>query len=102
MKLWLNKTYCLDSSKIFSKTLLNYYINIFWNEVVEEIASDKHVLILLRLEFENNTLVIIGQLQKLKKEDKKYFIDYLFNIIELKSDSYVIIPINSITFSYGF
>jgi len=98
---WTNKKYSLNIATIFNKSLLQKYINTFWLDVVNSINDDQHILINLRLQFDNDQILTIGELQKLNKNDKDYLINYLLDIIELKTDTYITTPIISIIFSYG-
>jgi hypothetical protein len=99
--LWTREIYPIKT-EFFTKKVLNNTFNKFWSKIVETIKEDKHILILLRLQFNDDRIVTIGQLQKLNSiEYKKEWIDYILNIIELKTDYYIETPIKNIIYSYG-
>src|SRR5258708_4809987 len=100
-KLWSNKTYSLDCLQVFSKPLLNKYITIFWDEIVKVLPEDKHILLILRIQYQDNSIVSIGNMQKLNKGDIKPFIKYILEIINTKTDHYVSSTIINIICSYG-
>jgi len=79
--------------------------------------ENKHIFLMFRIQLEdnylktiniqknnkekNNILLTIGKMQKLNKEDKEYYINYIKNIFNSKIDGYNSISIKSIIFSYG-
>jgi hypothetical protein len=98
---WQNKIISLDSSQLLTKELLIKYINIFWLENQKEL-DNKHLLLILRLKFDNGQIVSLGQMKRLNKEDMQFYIDYLLDIIETKTDPYFTTPISQIIFSFGY
>jgi len=56
---------------------------------------------MFRIQLEGNNLITIGKMQKLNKEDKEYYIDYIKYIINIKTEGYNSLSIKSIIFSYG-
>src|SRR6188768_1021500 len=112
MKNWINKEYILDNNLLLShggtNDIIKDYITKFWNEIVETELSqslgsggDKHLFLMFRIKFNNNQIATVGQLKKINLEDKEYFIEYIIDVIDLKTDIYTEIPINFIIFSYG-
>jgi len=79
--------------------------------------ENKHIFLMFRIQLEdnylktiniqknnkekNNILLTIGKMQKLNKEDKDFYINYIKNIFNSKIDGYNSISIKSIIFSYG-
>ena len=98
---WINHYFKIKPASLLTKDLLNIYINQFWKEIVIKINDNQHILLLSSLQWTNGEFATIGQLQKLNKEDKDYLLNYLLNIIEIKSDTYISEPLMSLTFSYG-
>src|SRR6266498_3285900 len=100
-KLWVNKEYKLDSSIIISDIIVNKYIDIFWNDIMNKLDNKQYILLLFRIKFINSNYSTIGELQKINKNSKKDLVKYLKNIINISFDAYKDIPISSIIFSYG-
>ena len=67
----------------------------------KKLPEDKHILIIFRLEFTQNDFRTLGKLQKFNKEDINYYIKYLEHFLEIKTDTYIQTPINSIIISSG-
>jgi hypothetical protein len=101
-KTWTNKLYNFDNIIIFNIEVLKKYINKFWNENINLLDNDSHILLLTRMRRDNGQIATIGQLQRLNKDDKDYLFKYLLDIIELKTDGYEDVPINAIIFSFAF
>ena len=76
-------------------------LTLFWDDIIDNLEN-QHILIIFRLNYEDGSIKTIGNLQRLNKEDLNYFIDYIKDIIELKTDDYLTIPVTGITISYGF
>jgi hypothetical protein len=92
----LNKALCVNITKIdvnisesasTSKTKVN------------KKEENKHILILFRIQY-NNNITTIDTLQKLNINDKDNYIDYINNLIIFKDDEYKNESIKSIIFSY--
>jgi hypothetical protein len=86
--LWTQEIYPIKTNEFFTKNLLNKTFNKFWIKIVEKTINpsegkeDKHILILLRVQFNDDRIVTIGQLQKLNTlEDKKEWIEYILSLI---------------------
>lgn len=88
--------------EIFSKSLLETNLNIFWKEIVEKsITTDQHILFLFRIQWANNQYVTIGNLKTLNLEDKDYILNFILEEIQDKSEYYKETSMISFTFSYG-
>ena len=101
MKNWNNLEIKLSNPTFISKDLLRVNINKFWEDIINKLNENQHVLFILRLKFENNQIKTVTTLKKLDKTSKKDIIEYLYNKISLSNETYSTIPIISIVFSYG-
>jgi hypothetical protein len=100
-KLWTNKEYKLDSSILLPELIVNKFTKLFWNEVVDKIDNNQHILVLFRIKYTNNQFSTIGDLQKINKSSFEQFTKDIKNIIDISFDAYKEIPISSVVFSYG-
>jgi hypothetical protein len=100
-KLWVNKEYKLDSSLLLPELTVNKFTKLFWNEVVDEITDNQHILVLFRIKYTNNQFSTIGDLQKINKSSFEEFTKDIKDIIDISFDAYKEVPISSVIFSYG-
>ena len=73
-KTWTNKLYTFDNIIKFNKEVLKKYINKFWNENIDLLDNDSHILLITRFRRENGYITTIGELQRLNKDDKEYLL----------------------------
>lgn len=85
-----------------NKQIITNNIKQFWTENIDNISKDLHLLILTRIKFDNGEYSTLGNLQRLNKDDKDYYINYLSSILELNSDHYISTPIIGFPVSEGF
>ncbi len=95
------KSYNLNNL-ILSNEILNTYINNFWSEIFKNIKDNKHLLLMTKVYFSDETVGYrtLGHLRKVNFNDRELFIDYLSQRLTILNDSYVTHPISNITFSY--
>jgi hypothetical protein len=96
-----NQTYNLKHV-LLTNELLDAYINNFWNDVFSSIGSDKHLLLMCKVQYSEAELGYrtLGHLRKVNIEDKELFIEYLSERLGIFNDAYVTLAISKITFSY--
>jgi len=86
---------------IFSSTLLESALDIFWKEVVEtKLSENQHIWLIFKLQWTNNNYVSIGKLVKLNKEDKDYLLDYISKNMFQKEEYYTEQSIKNMVFFY--
>ena len=90
------------NNKIFSKTLFESKFNKFWNMIEGNFSNTNYMYILFKIKYINNEFVTIGNLQKINKNDKDCYINWIINNMEFKSEYYNETQIDSIIISYGF
>jgi DNA polymerase family B len=90
------------NNQLFSKILFDKVFNQFWNKISDNFTDSNHMFILLKIKYQNNEYVTIGNLQRLNKNDKQWYFDWIINNMIYKSEYYNETPIESIIFSYGF
>jgi len=102
MKNWNNLEIKLRNPILISKVLLKNNINKFWEDIINKLNDNQHILFILRLKFENNEVVSASTLQKINKTNKNDLIEYLYDrLTAVSSETYTTKPIKSIIFSYG-
>jgi hypothetical protein len=96
-----NQTYNLKHV-LLTNELLDAYINNFWNDVFSSIGSDKHLLLMCKVQYSEAELGYrtLGHLRKVNIEDKELFIEYLSERLGIFNDAYVTLAISKITFCY--
>ena len=60
-------------------------IDDFWINIINNLDQDYSIIILFRVEYDNNHIATLGQLQKINKNAYNDYHDYLVTILELKS-----------------
>jgi len=55
---------------------------------VDQIKDDSHIICLFRIKSTNATILTLGHLQQLNKDDQDFFINYILNILAIKSVEY--------------
>ena len=100
---WTNYHFDFKKDLLLNNEIISFYINEFWNiNDLKNMPDNIHMLILTRIKWDNGEFATLGYLQKLNKNDKDYYIRYLNNILEIKSDHYTSTNIKGISISYGF
>jgi len=64
--------------------------------------KNNHLFILFKIKYNNGEFVTIGNLQRLNLTDKDWYINWIIDNMELKSEYYNETQIESLIFSYGF
>src|SRR6266568_4926831 len=76
MKNWNNLEIKLRNPILISKALLKNNLNKFWEDKMNHLDDNHHVLFILRLKFENNEVVTASTLQKINKTNKSIIFSY--------------------------
>jgi len=63
--------------------------------------NNKHIIVLFRIVYANGIYTTLDYLQKLNKEDINFYINYINNILSIKSNDYKKQKIIKITVSHG-
>jgi len=84
---WSNYKYKLNEV-IISDNLISEAINTFWIKHVETLSDDQHIVCLFRVKSNDGIVTTLGNLTKLKKDDKEYYIQHIINILYHKNDEY--------------
>jgi hypothetical protein len=87
---------------VFSNILFKNKFNQFWRKIETEFTKDNHMFILFKIKYINSQTLSIGNLQRLNKDDKNWYSEFILNFIELKASFYNETQIESLIFSYGF
>jgi len=102
IKNWNNLEIKLKNPILITKGLLKSNINKFWDEKMNHLDDNHHILFILRLRFENNEVVSASTLKKIDKNSKDDLIEYLYDrLTAVSSETYTTKPVKSIIFSYG-
>ena len=89
-------------NKVFSRTLFETKFILFWESVKNQFNNNNHMFILLKIKYANNEFSTIGKVQRLTELDKDWYINWIINNMDFKSEYYTETQIDSITISYGF
>ena len=89
-------------NRVWTKSLFESKVNVFWNRIEDQFNEQNHMFLLLKIKYNNNDYVTIGNLQRLNKSDKQWYIDYIIENMKFKSEYYNETQIESLIFSYGF
>lgn len=98
---WESKEFKIDNL-LFTTDLFNSKFNIFWYKISREFTDNNHMFILLKIKYKGSDYTTIGNLQRLNKEDKNWYLNWIINNMIYKSEYYNETPIESIIFSFGF
>ena len=102
MNNWNNFEIKLKNPILITKLLLKNNINKFYEEKLNHLDDNNHILFILRLRFDNNEVVSASTLQKIDKTNKNDLIIYLYDrLTSVSGESYITKPIKSIIFSYA-
>jgi hypothetical protein len=88
--------------KVFSGSLFERKFNQFWKSIHSGFNENNHLFILLKIKYVNNDFVTIGKIQRLNLADKDWYINWIIDNMEFKSEYYNETQIEEIIFSYGF
>ena len=89
-------------NKIFTGSLFQSKFNKFWKNIQSGFNKNNHLFILFKIKYNNGEFVTIGNLQRLNLTDKDWYINWIIDNMELKSEYYNENQIESLIFSYGF
>lgn len=98
---WINYIFNIEPAALITNDLLKHYIHQFWKNVVNKLEDNHHIIVLARVKYTNGQVATIDTLQRLNKEDDKYFFERLLAKLEIKDDSYISHPIERMILSYG-
>lgn len=104
IKLWNDKEYLLspaDNLSILTEQILENYINLFWREIVSKISNNQHILLLIRVRFEDNQIRTLSELQAINPSSKDNLLQFIKDRLHILNEAYQVIPVSSIIFSYG-
>jgi len=101
IKLWNDKEYPLNNGLILTEQILEKYINLFWKDVMSSIKNNQHVLLIIRVKFENNQIVSLSNMQTINLSGKDILLGFIKDKFNLSNENYKITPISSVIFSYG-
>lgn len=86
-------------NKIFTIQLLSYYLSKFWKDIMEKI-DNKYIILLLRVQYLDNTIATLGKLQKINVNNYNELYEIFKDIFNWKGENYKIREIKNIIFSY--
>ena len=98
---WNENRIEIPGNVLLTKSFMKYHINNFWNEYMNKLPDNTHMLFLFRVQFNDGQIRTLCKLQQLNKEDKNYIIDLLENKIQFSDDSYKTTPIIKIILAFS-
>lgn len=90
------------NNRLFSKELLEKNLNKFWNKIENNFSENNHLFILFKIKYINGEFSSIGKIQRINKADKNWYLDFILENMEFKSEYYNETQIGTLIFSYGF
>jgi hypothetical protein len=100
-KQWKDIEYPLNIGLILTEHNLVNYINLFWQDVMSSIKDNQHVLLIIRVKFENNQIVSLSNMQTINLSSKDILIEFIKDKLNLSNENYKITPVISVRISYG-
>jgi hypothetical protein len=100
-RLWINKEYKFHPSILITEQILDKYVNLFWKDIVSKIGDNQHILLLLKVKFEDNQVRTLSDLQTINSKSKYNLLQFFKDRLQILFEAYKVIPISSIIFSYG-
>jgi hypothetical protein len=99
-----NQTYNIINLAL-TKEVVTSYIKIFWDDVFKSIHNKKsgssHLMILVKVEFaEGMGHRTLAHLRRVNFVDRALFTEYIVERLASLNDSYSVLPVSKITFSY--
>lgn len=90
------------SNLLFTRKLFESKLDLFWNKINEKFTNENHMYILFKVKYKGSDYATIGNLQKISKNDKVWYLNWIINNMDFKSEYYNETPIEAFVFSYGF
>lgn len=97
-----NQTYPIKNL-LLTKEVVSSFIQFFWNDVFTKLdINNKYLMILVKVKFSDEIqgYKTLGHLRSLNFNNKELFINYIVQRLGVLVDSYTVLPISEITFSY--
>ena len=96
------KKYGIPSTTTLTKVSLTHFINSFWSDVynVIENRDDVHLLVLVKVMFNNGDFRTLADMRALNFIDKDLFIQFLVARLGILADNYKDTPFSEISFIY--
>jgi len=90
------------NNRIFTKTLFENMFSKFWKGIENKFTDHNHMFILFKIKYVNGEFATIGSLQRLSQNDKDWYINWIINNMEFKSEYYNETGVEQFIISYGF
>ena len=84
---WNISTFNINN-RIFTKTLFESIFNKYWKGIENKFTDHNHMFILFKIKYVNGEFATIGSLQRLSQNDKDWYINWIINNMEFKSEYY--------------
>jgi hypothetical protein len=91
---------------LLTKDVVASYIQFFWNDVFSQIiksnSNGKHLMVLVKVKFSDPALGYrtLAHLRSINFNNRELFLNYIVQRLGVLTDSYTILPISHISFSY--
>ena len=90
------------NNRIFTKNLFENIFSKFWKGIENKFTDHNHMFILFKIKYVNGEFATIGSLQRINNSDKDWYINWIINNMEFKSEYYNETQIEQFIISYGF
>ena len=98
---WNISTFNINN-RIFTKNLFETIFNKYWKGIENKFTDHNHMFILFKIKYVNGEFATIGNLQRLSQNNKDWYINWIINNMEFKSEYYNETQIEQFIISYGF
>jgi hypothetical protein len=99
--IWKDVTFDINN-KVFTKILFEKIFNQFWKSIESKLNNNNHMFILFKVKYVNKEFSTIGKVQRINKNDKQWYFDFILENMKFKSEYYNETQIESFIFSFGF
>jgi len=95
-----NRFFPISNNLLTNKTIKDSFYT-FWFEISRKLKEDNYLALILKIQYENDNILILTNLVKVNKESKEGLLEYILERFALKDESYKSIPITGLIFSYN-
>src|SRR5919197_2197422 len=96
-----NKFFPIENNLLTNKIIKDTF-RAFWYEISNKFKDDNYMRVMLKIQFENDNIRSLTNLVKVDKKSKEGLLEYLLERFNIADESYKVIPITGMIFSYSF
>jgi hypothetical protein len=96
---WINLKIPLNNL-ILNDEVLQIALTEFWSKVMSKLSDNTFILILFRMEYDNDLIFTLGLQSKINKHNFEALLKSYINLLQIKDDRYKNTPLKSIIISH--